>query len=498
MPGGFESVVGLKMNCCKVLSILFLCVTFSAASALADLNTDIKRVLSNRLLAKATVGVQVVRLTDQPENCQLLFEHNARTPLIPASNMKLVTTSAALHVLTPEFRFRTMLVKRGDDLIIWGDGDPTIGDPELMDTIGWSQTAVFEEWIRQLKTRGITTVNRVIVDDSIFDEQFLHPRWEKHQFTPSGAEVGGLNFGANLVEFTVTARKGMSPTWTIRPQTSYIRVKSNSCTNGSTDLVSLPRGSNDNNFVLRGTIKSTAIATATIHDPGMYGATAFADLLRANGFAIGGILRDRSTRQAYADADPATRDQQWQVLCIFETPLTAVVSRCNKESQNMYAEALVKRMGAASGAGGTWATGAAVVSEFLRKLGVSDGEFRLDDGSGLSRENLVTAHALMRCLLNDYYSPNRETFISSLPVGNVDGTLRKRFDSDLRGRVFAKTGFIANVSSLSGFLKTRGGEWYAFTILMNGIPDFSNSSIKPLQEQIVEAIDEAATQSAKR
>lgn len=367
-----------------------------------------------------------------------------------------------------------------------------------MDRIGWTQTAVFDDWVRQIKARGIADADRLIVDDSIFDDQFLHPRWERHKGTPSGAEIGGLNFNLNTVEFTIAERKGASPTWTSRPQTSYIRVTSNTCTSGASTLISLPREPDTNEFAIRGTIHNTEVLEATVHDPGMYTGNVFADILRANGFTLkGGVVRDLTTRTAYAEANRATRDKEWQILCIFETPLSAAVTRCNKDSKNQYAECFVKRMGAAFGGGGSWSGGEVVVGEFLRKLGVDDSEFHLDDGSGLSRENRMTAHAITRCLLNDFYSPNRRTFIDSLSVGNVDGTLRKRFDGDLHGRVFAKTGFIANVSALSGYLKTKSGEWYAFSILMNGIPELSNSSIKPLQEDIVKAIDEAASEAAK-
>jgi len=231
------------------------------------------------------------------------------------------------------------------------------------------------------------------------------------------------------------------------------------------------------------------VVNTPIHDPSMYAGTVFADMLRANGFGLPqGVVRDRTTRQAYATASAADR-RSWQVLHVFESPLMAIVNRCNKNSQNVYAESLLKRIGAAEGSPGSWANGSSAISRFLQKLGATEAEYRIDDGSGLSRENRVTANVLMRCLLNAYYSPSRQLFIDSLPTGGIDGTLRDRFEGDLRGRVFAKTGFIANVSALSGYLRTRNGEWYAFVIMMNNIPDLSNSRIKPLQERIVEAID---------
>lgn len=476
----------------RKLSAVALVVVFWAGALLADLQSDIKRVLADPLLKKATIALEVVRLAEKPGDCQVIYALNSRAPLTPASNMKLLTTSAALHVLTPKFRFRTMLVRQGDDLVIWGDGDPTLGDAELMDTFDWPQTAVFDDWANQLKKRQITTVRNIVVDDSIYDEQFLHPRWEKHQFTPSGAEVGGLNFGTNTIEFTIE-RKGTQGNWRTKPATSYVGV-SNTTSAGSKNTVTLSRLPASNQFMLRGTIDGTSVLGSTIHDPGLYAGTVFSDLLKSRQIAVSGeVVRDRESQKQYTAAEASTRDQFWQVLCIFETPLPAVVTRCNKESMNVYAESLSKRMGALNGEPGSWESGAKVVGDYLKMLGVDEAEFHLDDGSGLSRENAVSVNAIMRCLLHNYYSDNRQVFIDSLPIGGVDGTLQKRFAGSLRGRVFAKTGFIANVSALSGYVRTRRGDWYAFSILMNDIPNLSNSSIKPLQDKIVEAIDDAAS-----
>src|SRR5512133_3293206 len=154
--------------------VLFAAVlALSCVSALADLSADIRKILSDRLLAKATVGIEIVRLSKGPENCQVLYELNSRTPLIPASNLKIITTSAALNVLTPDFQFRTMLVRNGEDLVIWGDGDPTLGDTELIEWLNtlpgvsfeWTQMTGFEDCARQLSKCGITSGRNVVVDN---------------------------------------------------------------------------------------------------------------------------------------------------------------------------------------------------------------------------------------------------------------------------------------------------------------------------------------------
>lgn len=144
-------------------------------------------------------------------------------------------------------------------------------------------------------------------------------------------------------------------------------------------------------------------------------------------------------------------------------------------------------------ASGSWDSGTAAVGAFLKKAGVPDTEFKLDDGSGLSRGNTISPHALGKVLIYDFHSPNHELYFSSLSVAGVDGTLDDRFRErdlrDLRRRVFGKSGFIEGVSTLCGYLKARDDQWYVFSIMINGIPHLSNGEVKVLQEKIIKAVD---------
>jgi D-alanyl-D-alanine carboxypeptidase/D-alanyl-D-alanine-endopeptidase (penicillin-binding protein 4) len=172
-----------------------------------------------------------------------------------------------------------------------------------------------------------------------------------------------------------------------------------------------------------------------------------------------------------------------------------VLDRANKDSMNLYAEALCKRLGhATSGESGSWGNGAAAISEFLKRIGVPDSQFKIDDGCGLSIENGVSAEALVKALAHSHHGANRDIFVSSLAVPGEEGTFKTRFrgDDDLKTRVVGKSGYINNVSALSGYLKLRNGEWYAFAILMNDVPDGTNGQAKMVQEKIVAAVDENA------
>jgi serine-type D-Ala-D-Ala carboxypeptidase/endopeptidase (penicillin-binding protein 4) len=470
-------------------------VLLAACPVRADLPADVSALLNDRLLKRAVVGVEIVRLGDKPADDEAIFRKDAEQPLIPASNLKLLTTSAALQKLGPGFKFQTSLLVGERDLAIVGSGDPTLGDSELLKDLGWNVTTVFESWADQLAKRNFTSVGNVFVDDSIFDEVFLHPNWPQDQIHKRySAEVGGLNLNANVLEFAVRPTStGQTATFTTNPpDTQFVSVR-NSCLTGTQNAIWLSRQAGTNEIILRGETPSRAQVpvAVTIHDPPMYAATVFAEALRRKGISVtGSVQRDRAISAQLKQAGAGNR---WRAVAIHETPLKTVLDRANKHSVNLYAESLCKRLGFEStGQSGTWESGTAVLREFLKSLGVSDEEFKLDDGSGLSKQNAISAEAFTKILAYNFHSPNRELFKSSLAVAGIDGTLDDRFrGSDLRGRVFAKSGYVANVRALSGYLHTRDGQWYAFSILMNRVPE--TPEIKLIQERIVKAVDSHAS-----
>src|SRR5439155_7227390 len=180
-------------------------------------------------------------------------------------------------------------------------------------------------------------------------------------------------------------------------------------------------------------------------------------------------------------------------IAALDTKISTVLDRANKESMNLYAECMCKRLGhEISGESGSWANGTAAVGAFLTRIGVPETHFHLDDGCGLSRENNVTADAIVKNLAYNFRGPNREVFLNSLAVPGEEGTFKKRFAGSLRGRVFGKSGYVNNVSAVSGYLKARDEKWYGFSILMNNLPPGTNNTAKEMQEKIVAAVDENA------
>ena len=465
-----------------------------ACSVRADLQADIRVVLKDKTLQRAEIGIEIIGLGESAKTDKTLFKHNSEIPFIPASNLKLVTTSAALANLGPDFKFRTLLLKHNNDLVLIGDGDPTMGDAELLKKSGWDVTTLFKNWAEQLKKNKLNNFDRLVVDDSIFDEQFLHPHWPPEQAHKRYvAEVGGLNLNANCVDFYLRATSaGETVRYLASPSTRYITV-ANTCLTGGDNAVWLSRQGGGNQIILRGHTPSGSDVpvSVTIHDPSLFAATVLHETLEVNGVKITAAtpVRDRTLRAALLKT-PLDKDPTWTVMAIHETPLATILARANKDSMNLYAEALCKRIGAAAGTeSGSWKNGTAANGAFLQKIGVDPSEFHLDDGCGLSKENTLSANALCQVLVHNHHNPAvKDAFFTSLSIAGKDGTLEHRFaGTDLRGRVFGKSGYVNSVRTLTGYLKARDDNWYVFSILINQIADTATG--KYLQEQIVHALD---------
>ncbi len=478
--------------------LAFICVIgqlAAFATARADLSNDIETVLNDKLLNRAAVGIDIVRFGDSANDTTTLYHTDPTLPLVPASNLKVITTSAALEQLGPNFKFRTMLLYHNGDLILVGDGDPTFGDAELLKKVGWDVNTVFKTWATGL-ARNLHSAHDLLVDDSIFDQEFLHPNWPPDQTQKRYvAEIAGLNLNANCADIYVHpgAFGQLVDFWT-DPATHYFSIK-NSCVTGNENAIWLSRQPGTNDLTLRGTARWTNAVPVwvTIHDPPMYAGTLLAETLNSAGISLSGtVKRDRTARDAYLAARQAN-DPSWTLLAVHETPLLSVIDRANKDSMNLYAECLCKRLGFAKSGQGTWQAGTEAVGGFLNSLNIPASQYTLDDGCGLSKNNRISSHLMVTVLTHNYFGPNSAAWLSSLSVAGEDGTLAERFHgSDLRGRVIAKTGFVNGVSCLSGYLHAKDDNWYCFSIMFNGIPEGSNSGAKVLQERIVHALDQHA------
>jgi D-alanyl-D-alanine carboxypeptidase/D-alanyl-D-alanine-endopeptidase (penicillin-binding protein 4) len=257
----------------------------------------------------------------------------------------------------------------------------------------------------------------------------------------------------------------------------------NKCVSGNDNAVWLSREIGTESIVLRGEIDraNAEPISVTVHEPPALVATVLHDALKRAGVGVPPNPAAATSRIDLSDG--------WEVLAVHQTRLRDVLWRANKDSMNLYAEAMCKRLGAhATKQPGSWANGTAAVAAYLQSIGVPPEQFKIVDGCGLARGNRLSPAALIRVLEHEALGKNADVYLASLAVAGVDGTLKSRFTRGGEGQVIGKSGFIDGVSSLTGFAADAQGRRVAFSILFNGIDKGTNSKAKAIQEQIVRAI----------
>jgi D-alanyl-D-alanine carboxypeptidase/D-alanyl-D-alanine-endopeptidase (penicillin-binding protein 4) len=278
------------------------------------------------------------------------------------------------------------------------------------------------------------------------------------------------------------------------PPTDYLDV-SGTVSRGRNNAVRLGRHAGTNDVDLGGTTNaSRQQLEVTVHDPTRFFGKVFEETLSANGITVGQVVIDRTVRETVAGRWGSGHG--WRLAAVHQTPMETILARTNEDSINLYAESLLKRLDHhLTGRSGSWSGGEAAVKQYLDAIGVPSDGIALDDGSGMSRLNRVTATALVGAMAERMASEDADAFVDSLAEAGVEGTLRSRFGvgdrADLRGRVFAKTGYIRGVSTMSGLLRGRDGRWHAFSILINDVPGDGLGRAKFLQEDVVLALDRA-------
>lgn len=491
------------------IPLLSACLLWTAAVELsaAPLDGALEQLLRARDLRSTRYSICVI----DADNGEVLGEVNADEPMIPASNMKLVTTASALDVLGKDFVFRTELgvvappAGGQASLMLRGDGDPALGDPVLLKEAGLTAEDLLNQWVQAVKQTGITSFDRLIVDDRVFDQQMVHPSWPEGQLHQHYcAQVAGLNFNDNCLHVlpAPSSRVGASPTISIYPESPFLQIF-NSATTGSANEFWVDRKPGTNEMTMRGRVKSTFYTPVrvTLNDPPIYLGQLLKDRLGRAGIRVNQVVR-----QAVGEQAPQVRP-----IHRVETLMPAILRRTNKDSQNLFAEAQLKRMGfALTGSPGGWENGAAAVRHALsRRLGTLASGVVIADGSGLSRDNQVSARVLAELLKSMHQDPQLgPVYLNSLSYngkidsgseGQGDGTLDGRFKQLPPGHwVYGKSGYIRAVSTLSGYLivtnpqaPERPKRTIAFSFLFNGFtPPLSNRSMKAVQDQLVVLIDQ--------
>jgi D-alanyl-D-alanine carboxypeptidase/D-alanyl-D-alanine-endopeptidase (penicillin-binding protein 4) len=437
----------------------------AAFAAVAD------SIFNDTVFAGANWGV-IVRSLDSGET---LYSRNPRRMFVPASNMKLVTGSAALELLGPDYRYRTALVATGPvvngdlqgDLLVVGSGDPSIA----ADFHGGNPYAVFSAWADSLRAHGITHVSgRLLGDDDVFDDQALGRGWAWDDLQDGySAEVGGLEYNLGINTIAVTPGAVGGPARVARnPDTRYVTLLDSVRTvaAGESEDLEVVRADTGRVITVRGTVPADgAVHTidAAVRNNTRYFLVVLREVLTHAGISISGGSEDLD------DLPAAARPTRRDVLFTHASPpLSEILAGFMKPSQNQIGELLLKTLGRNFRGEGSARAGAAVVDSVHRVWGLAPRRLAQADGSGLSRYNLLAPELLIGILEHMRRSPNYAAFYAALPVAGVDGTLRSRMrGTPLQGNVHAKTGTVTNVRSLSGYLTTAAGEQMEFSMIVN-------------------------------
>jgi serine-type D-Ala-D-Ala carboxypeptidase/endopeptidase (penicillin-binding protein 4) len=436
------------------------------------LPTELDRIFGAPEFARMQWGVLVQSL----DSGAVLYARNAAKLLMPASNMKVVTLSAAAERLGWDYRYRTILgsaapiedgTLRGD-LEVVGSGDPTINSR------GGSPTRVFESWADQLRAAGIRRIEgRVVANASAFDSETLGAGWA-WDYLAYGYAAGVSALQYNEDTATVTIRPGTetgAPAGVVvQPVEGGLLVENRVITTASGDPdLELERLPGSDHLVVTGTIPAGAKElnrTVTVNDPALYFARVLRATLVARGIEVTGDAAHLDAPLAEAAGAPAAR-----ILIAHDSPPLSEIARVlMKVSQNLYAETLLRTLGMRAAGAGSAREGQKVVREVLTGWGVPPDAYILSDGSGLSRYNYLCAETLVTILRQMYRDPrHKEAFESTLPVGGQDGgTIARRFKGTrAENNVRAKTGSIANVRALSGYVTTLDGERIVFSVIAN-------------------------------
>jgi serine-type D-Ala-D-Ala carboxypeptidase/endopeptidase (penicillin-binding protein 4) len=491
------------------------------ASSHSSLSKRIESVLATPDLERGFWGIEVVSL----ENGKSLYSQNADKLFTPASNTKLFTTAAALSLIGPDYTFRTTVETNGTldkygrltgDLILIGRGDPNLSGRELPYLLHTQRNdhpiQVLEQLADALVQKGVKYIDGdVVADDSYFAFERYGEGWSQDDLVlADGAPVSALTINDNVVFVNILPadRPGERAFVTVAPFADYYAVDNRIITTpaGTTRKIFINREPGSTLLTLWGNMPLDDVGAneaLAIENPADFAAALFRQLLENRGIVVYGKQRSHHTELASLSTltvtavAPARGGEemfrpsiaQSLVLASHESkPLIEDVQVINKVSQNLHAEILLRLLGREKGAAGTVEGGLEVLQGFLHQAGISPDQYLFYDGSGLSRQNLVSPHAIVQLLCYAAQQPWGASFRDTLPVAGVDGSLSDRFSTlDPRAHVYAKTGSLGGVKTLSGYATTVKGQRVAFSILSNNF-NLPNKLVLDTIDNLVEAI----------
>ncbi len=438
---------------------------------LVELRDQLDDYFNDPNFSSATWGVLVKSL----KTGEIIYKRNADKLFIPASNMKLFTSAAALLLLGSDYIYETNFYVNGGlekgvlkgDLIIQGAGDPTISSRFY----SGNQIKIFEDWADTLKAKGIWVISgNIFGDDTFFDNVGGGSGWTwDYESSWFEAPSGALSFNDNCVEIKIEPAEVNFPAKvSVIPYTKYISLVSKVITVDESveSSLSVLRQRGTNLISVTGNIKKDSkpiTEHVSISDPTMFFLTVLREVFERKGIVIQGRIGTIKSSEKNIIPNDLT-----PLYTHRSVPLKIIIKELNKNSNNFYAEQLLKTIGLEIYNYGTVENGVKACKEIFNTMGINPENMVMADGSGLSRLDLVTPRQIINLLSFMYKSDEFSKFYESLPIGGIDGTLIDRMKKTAaENNVHAKAGYNNNVSALSGYLKTISGEPLVFSIIVN-------------------------------
>ncbi len=449
----------------------------------------LQNILNQSDYKNATIGIRIAELNSG----ETLFDFNGEKLMIPASNMKLVTSAAALEILGSEYRFTTKIGYTGKiedevldgNLIILGGGDPTLGSEYFRNDFHSSD--FLKIWVQNIKNAGIKNIRgNLVLDASHYDNEKIPPTWIWEDMgNYYGAGASALTVYDNLFRITFSSpSKAGKPTQIVStyPKIDGLEIKNEVLSSDENRDMAYVFGSPfGNKRVIRGAIpknrKSFTIKASVQHPEKLLAEDLFSFLVKEGIFLSGEIKFER------------VEQDKLKTIYVHESPVLAeIVKVLNVESVNLFAEHLVKQIAFEKTGQGSRSVGIEIIKEFWKSKGL-EGNFFMEEGSGLSHFNAISPSQFNTILKLSRETENAEMFLNSLPTAS-NGTLYG-FDSGVfENKLKAKSGSMTRIRCYSGYLQTDSGSEIIFSIMVNHFDGPHSKLIEEIEKLLILAKSE--------
>lgn len=459
-------VIGLWFSCAHVHHR-------HSAGEFDQLKSQIDQLLDDTYNDNAHWGVYITSL----KTGKIWYSRNYNKLFMPASNTKLITTTAAFKLLGPDYTYRTPLYYQGTiqngclqgNLIVVGKGDPSIS-PSLYSNVN----QVFEGWCQEIKKLGIQRIDGQLIGQThLFSDEILGQGWSwDYQSDYYAAQIGALCFNDNVIEIKVNYNPAKSEPWDIvmTPDSTYlqvIRTNLRVVSKGLAGGLNVVRSIATNQISLEGSIDSTNEwkTTVTVNNPNLFYLRAFRAIMLQNGIIINGDVKLENDSSICNHLNPTP-----VLIAEYQSPKLSEITRIIlKISHNLMAEQVFRTLGLHfRGYGSTRNALDVIKNDYFSAIGIDPGRIQLYDGSGLARYNLLAPRDFVTMMETIARSKDFKTYYDCLPIAGTDGTISGRMKTGpAANNVHAKTGYISNARALTGYVTTRQGEMLAFSMILN-------------------------------